>query len=74
MPAPQLLLLLGGEALEAVVALAGGAGLVLVHAVQDAKDGEADDGDLAAQVDAVTRVVLGGIGRLVGPAASEVSG
>jgi hypothetical protein len=67
--AAQLLLLLLGQALEAMVPLAGGAHPVLVGAVEDAKDGQQDDGNLATQVDGVAREVPGLVGWYVGPSA-----
>jgi hypothetical protein len=59
-----------GQALESVIALAGGAQAVLARAVEDAEDGEEEGHDLAAEVDGVAGGVLGGVGVDVGPAGS----
>jgi hypothetical protein len=59
-----------GEALESVVALASGTQAVLARAVEDAKDGEEEGDNLAAEVDGVAGGVLGGVGVDVGPAGS----
>jgi len=63
----KLDLLLGGQALEAVVVLALGADLVDPGAVGDAEEAEDEDAGLAAQVDGVARVVLGRVRVDVGP-------
>lgn len=65
--AAQGLLLGLGQALETVVALAGGAEPVLAHAVQNTEDGEADGDELADQVDGVAGEVLGSVGGDVCP-------
>lgn len=64
---PKCFLLLLCQAFKAVVTLASSSRFVLIHAVKDSKTGEEDGGDLAAQVDGVPGVVLGGIGLFVCP-------
>ncbi len=71
-PGPQVDFLVLAEALEEVVPLAGGAGLVLPHAVEDAKDGEGARNDFAREVDRVADGVPGPVGRDVGPSAKLV--
>lgn len=73
MPISQLVLLLLGEPLEPVVPLAGRTRLVLVHAVEDAKEREAQRADLPAQVDGVAGEVFGGFGADVGPSVFALS-
>ncbi len=67
MPAAQRALLLFGEAFEPVIPLPSRTRPVLVHAVKDAKDGQAAGSDLATEVDGMAGVVLGSIGLLVRP-------
>ena len=60
------------QALETVIPLAGGPRFVLVHAVEDAEDGEEDGPDLAAQVDRVPGVVFWRVASRVCPSVAGV--
>jgi hypothetical protein len=60
-PAAQSALLLLGQALKAMIPLAGCPGLILVYAVEDAKNREEEHPDLAGKVDGVASVIPGGV-------------
>jgi hypothetical protein len=59
--AAQSVLFLFGQALKAMIPLAGCAGLILVYAVKNAKDREEEHPNLAAKVDGVACVIPGGV-------------
>lgn len=71
-PEAELFLLLLGEALEPVIALAGSAKPVLPEAVDDAKDREQDDDDLADEVDGVADGEVRAVGRDICPSVGGV--
>ena len=71
MSAAQLVLFFLGETLEPMIPLAGRTRLVLVHAVEDAKDSQGAGGNLATEVDSMAGVVLWGVGLFVRPSATE---
>jgi hypothetical protein len=59
--AAQSVLFLLGQALKAMIPLAGCPGLVLVYAVKNAKDREEEHADLAGKVDGVASEIPGGV-------------
>ncbi len=69
--AAQLVLFLLGEALEPVIPLAGRTRLILVHAVEYAKDSQDAGSNLATEIDSMAGVVLWGVGLFVRPSATE---
>lgn len=73
-PVPEIVLLLLGQALEAVVAAAAGAEAVLPDAVGDAAGGEDEGGELGDQVDGVADGEVGAVVGEVGPDGQDAAG
>ena len=63
-----MFLLLLRQTLQPVITLARCSGTVFPCAVENAEDGQTEDGDLSAEVDGVAGVVLGSIFGDVSPA------
>jgi hypothetical protein len=65
--APEFQLLLLREPFQPVVTLPCRTSTVLIHAVENPKNGKTDDGNLTAEVDGVAGVVLGRVLPDIGP-------
>lgn len=68
----HVIFLVLSQAFKTMIPLAGGPRFVLVHAVEDAEDGEDDGADLAAQVDRVPGVVLWPVAFRICPSVGSV--